>query len=71
MTMEVEVSPTLPCRCRVSPVFKGMFYGPMKETAEEIKVEDNFEAFETMIKYIYQAPSSEPFKVSTRAQLGL
>ena len=46
-------------------------YGPMKKTAEEIKVEDNFEAFETMIKYIYKPPSSEPFKVSTRAQLGL
>ena len=36
----------------VSPVFNGMFNGPMKETAEEIKVvETTFEAFDLMIKY--------------------
>ena len=44
----------------VSPVFKGMFYGPMKETAEEIVVEETtFEAFDTMVKYIYQPQGGE------------
>ena len=48
----------------VSPVFKGMFYGPMKETAEEIVVEETtFEAFDTMVKYIYQPPGREPFNL--------
>ena len=48
----------------VSPVFKGMFYGPMKETAEEILVEETtFEAFDTMVKYIYQPPGREPFNL--------
>ena len=48
----------------VSPVFKGMFYGPMKETAEEILVEETtFEAFDTMVKYIYQPPGGEPFNL--------
>ena len=38
----------------VSPVFNRMFYSPMKETAEEIKVEETtFEALNMMIKYIY------------------
>ena len=48
----------------VSPVFKGMFYGPMMETAEEIVVEETtFEAFDTMVKYIYQPPGREPFNL--------
>ena len=42
-----------------------MFYGPMKETGEEIKVEETtFEALNMMIKYIYQPPGGEPFNLS-------
>ena len=38
----------------VSPVFRGMFFGPMKETSEVIIVTDTTaEAFETMVNYIY------------------
>ena len=38
----------------VSPVFRGMFLGPMKETSEVITVTDTTaEAFETMVNYIY------------------
>ena len=49
----------------VSPVFKGMLYGLMKETADEIKVEDTtFEAFDTMIKYIYHPMGGEPFNLN-------
>ena len=39
----------------VSPVFRGMFFGPMKDTSEVIDVkETTAEAFETMITYIYK-----------------
>ena len=39
----------------VSPVFRGMFFGPMKDTSEVIDVkETTAEAFETMINYIYK-----------------
>ena len=49
----------------VSPVFNGMFNGPMKETAEEIKVvETTFEAFDLVIKYIYQPPGREPYNLN-------
>ena len=49
----------------VSPVFKGMFYGPMRETPEEVRVEETtFEAFDTMIKYIYHPLAGEPFSLS-------
>ena len=49
----------------VSPVFKGMFYGPMKETAKVIEVEETtFEAFDTMVKYIYHPMSEAPFNLS-------
>ena len=42
-----------------------MFYGPMKETGEEIKVEETtFEALDTIIKYIYQPPGGEPFNLN-------
>merc|ERR1712013_885579 len=42
----------------VSPVFRGMFFGPMKETSEVITVTDTTaEAFETMVNYIYNPPS--------------
>ena len=36
------------------PVFRGMFFGPIKETSEVVEVkETTAEAFETMIKFIY------------------
>ena len=45
----------------ISPVFKKMFYGPMKETREEIEVnETSPETFSTMINYIY---ARDPQKV--------
>ena len=41
-----------------------MFFGPMKEPAEEIKVEETtFEALDMMIKYIYQPPGGEPYNL--------
>ena len=49
----------------VSPVFKGMLYGLMRETADEIKVEETtFEAFDTVIKYIYHPNGGEPFNLN-------
>ena len=40
-----------------SPVFRGQFFGPMKETGEVVEVQDTTaEAFGTMIKYIYRSP---------------
>ena len=42
-----------PLSC-VSPVFRGMFFGPIKETSEVVEVkETTAEAFETMINFIY------------------
>ena len=41
----------------VSPVFKSMLFGPMKEVGEVIEVkETTHEAFNTMITYIYAPP---------------
>ena len=41
----------------VSPVFRGMLLGPMKERGEVIKVkETTHEAFNTMISFIYKVP---------------
>jgi len=38
-----------------SPVFKSMFYGPLKETRDVIPIEQTtFEAFEIFMDYIYQ-----------------
>ena len=38
----------------VSPVFKGMFFGPLKETGDVVEVKEiSPEAFDNMIKYIY------------------
>ena len=46
----------------VSPFFMGMLFGPMKETREVIEVSGTtHEAFNTMIKYIYQPPGSRFF----------
>ena len=44
----------------VSPVFKGMLLGPMKEKGEVIKVkETTHEAFNTMISFIYKVPGQD------------
>ena len=46
----------------VSPVFRRMLFGPLKESKDVIEVKDTtFEAFNTMIDYIYKPPSSKPF----------
>ena len=48
----------------VSPVFLGMFFGPLKETREVVEVkETTVEAFETMVKYIYNPPGGNPFNL--------
>ena len=48
----------------VSSVFEGMFFGPVKETGEVVEVkETTFEAFDTMIKYIYNPPAGDPFNL--------
>ena len=40
-----------------SPVFRSMFFGPLKETREVIEVEDTTpEAFRSMISFIYRPP---------------
>ena len=41
----------------ISPVFRGMFFGPMKETGEVVEVKETTpEAFSTMINFIYMSP---------------
>jgi len=48
----------------VSPVFRRMFFGPMKETAEGVEVKETTpEAFEAMIKYVYNPPGGETFNL--------
>ena len=47
----------------VSPVFRGMFYGPMKETGEVVDVKGTtFEAFDILVSYIYH-PIYHPFNL--------
>ena len=49
----------------VSPVFRRMFFGPMKETGEVVEVNDTTaEAFDTMVKYIYHPPGGDPFNLN-------
>ena len=48
----------------VSPVFQGMFYGPMKETGEVVVKETTPEAFKTMVQYIYHPIGGEPFNLN-------
>ena len=44
----------------VSPVFRGMFFGPVKETGDMVKVkETSYEAFTTMFRFIYKVPGEE------------
>ena len=48
----------------VSPVFMGMFYGPLKETQEIVDVKDiSPEAFENMIKFIYNPREGTMFNL--------
>ena len=43
----------------VSPVFRGMFYGPVRETGEVVEVVDTTaQAFDAMINYIYYPPGA-------------
>ena len=49
----------------VSPVFRRMFFGPMKETGELVEVKETaVEAFDTMVKYIYSPPDGDPFNLN-------
>ena len=48
----------------VSPVFHGMFYGPMKETGEVVVKETTPDAFKTMINYIYHPIGGEAFNLN-------
>ena len=44
----------------VSPVFRGMLIGPMKETGDVIKVKEaSYQAFTTMFRFIYKVPGEE------------
>ena len=50
----------------VSPVFNGMFFGPAVSataTAKEIEVKITPEAFEMMMKYIYNPPGGDRFNL--------
>ena len=48
----------------VSPVFRGMFFGLMKETGEVVKVkETTIEAFEAMVNYIYNPLGGDTFNI--------
>ena len=48
----------------VSPVFKSMFFGLLKETGEVVEVKEiSPEAFDTMIKFIYHPPGGERFNL--------
>ena len=48
----------------VSPVFKNMFYGLMKEEGEVVVKETTPEAFDAMIKYIYHPIGGEPYNLN-------
>ena len=49
----------------VSPVFRGMFLGSIRETGEVVEVkETTVEAFDTMVNYIYNPPGGDTFNLS-------
>ena len=49
----------------VSPVFRGMFFSRLKETGEVVEVkETTFEAFDTMVKFIYNPLGGDPFNLN-------
>ena len=42
-----------------SPVFRKLFFGPMKNNSAEVEIKDTtFEAFSTMINFIYEKPNT-------------
>ena len=44
----------------VSPVFRGMLFGPIKENQDTIKVKErSYEAFSTMFSFIYKVPGED------------
>ena len=44
----------------ISPVFKKMLFGPMKETGEVIELKETFpEVFSCMLSYVYKPPRDE------------
>ena len=48
----------------ISPVFRRMFFGPVKETGEVVEVKETTpEAFRTMINFIYMPPAGESFNL--------
>ena len=48
----------------VSPVFRGMFFGPLRENGEVVEVkETTVEAFDTMINYIYNPLGGDTFNM--------
>ena len=47
----------------VSPVFRRMFFGPLNETGEVVVKETTPEAFNTMIKYLYNPPGGDAFNL--------
>ena len=49
----------------VSPVFRRMFFGPMKEMVEVIEVKETTpEAFDCMIKFVYEPQGGDIFKLN-------
>ena len=49
----------------VSPVFRGMFFGPLKESGDVVQVKETSpEAFDTMINYIYNPLGGESFNLN-------
>ena len=47
-----------------SPVFRGQFFGPLKETGDAFEVKDtSAEAFGSMIGYIYRSPGTNTFSL--------
>ena len=44
-------------RAGVSPVFRAMLFGPIKETGKVVRVkETSHEAFSSMISFVYKVP---------------
>ena len=49
----------------VSPVFRKLFFGPLKTTEDTVDIKDTtIEAFTTMISYIYEPSDSKTFSLS-------
>ena len=49
----------------VSPVFRRMFFGPMKEVGDVVELKDTtLEAFDTMLNYIYRPMGGNAFSLN-------